>query len=60
MKGSFGKHSGGITPKDQSSHGKAKGQAEQVTPPQKKGPPHVDGVTNLPKGNEHGRTTSNN
>lgn len=52
MKGSFGKHSGAVTPKDQSSHGKAKGITERQTPPQKKGPPHVDGATNMTKAND--------
>lgn len=59
MKGGFGKSSGGVTPKDQSGHGKAKGQTEKVTPPNKKGPPHVDGATNLPKANEHGTSRAN-
>jgi len=44
MNKKFGAASGGVTPKDQSSHGKAKGQLEKITPPQKKGPPQTQGM----------------
>jgi hypothetical protein len=37
--GGFGKHSGGVTPKTQASHGKALGISQAIVPPHKKGPP---------------------